>query len=192
MADVLNQTFDKPVIYLYPQETTDVSVSLGIDPDRFLCTYPEYDDGWNVTASPDGTLTDLRDGHEYTYLFWEASSSETWRMDEGFIVKGSDAAAFLREKLSYMGLLPREYNEFIVYWLPALQANEYNLIRFAEDDYTERYPLDINPAPDSVLRVFMIFREAEKSETVRPQDLDPFERKGFTVVEWGGTEIDAR
>ena len=41
----------------------------------------------------------------------------------GFVVRGSDTAAFLREKLAYMGLTPREYNEFIVYWLPRMQNN---------------------------------------------------------------------
>ena len=37
---------------------------------------------------------------------------------EGFVVKGSESAEFLRETLSQMGLTPKEYNEFIVYWAP--------------------------------------------------------------------------
>ena len=39
----------KPVIYLYPDEKTDVSVKLDIN-GKFTCTYPSYDDGWNVTG----------------------------------------------------------------------------------------------------------------------------------------------
>jgi hypothetical protein len=190
LKDEVMSVAEKPVIYLYPTERMDVSVSVGIDPDRFLCTYPRYRDGWRVTAFPDGTLIDANDGNEYAYLFWEAESSEKWDMDEGFAVRGDESEDFLRENLRYMGLKPKEYNEFIVYWLPKLRANEYNLIRFVGEEYAERYPLRVNPAPDSVLRVFMVFRGAEEDETIRPQVLPRFERNGFCVVEWGGTEID--
>ena len=50
-------TNEKPVIYLYPEQEQDVSVRLDYD-GKLTCTYPEYDDGWDVTAAPDGTLTD--------------------------------------------------------------------------------------------------------------------------------------
>jgi hypothetical protein len=48
---------DKPVIYLYPQETTEIRVKLDYD-GILTCTYPRYENGWTVTAQPDGTLTD--------------------------------------------------------------------------------------------------------------------------------------
>ena len=47
----------KPVIYLYPEEETQVTVKLDYA-GELTCTYPAYDDGWAVTAQPDGTLTD--------------------------------------------------------------------------------------------------------------------------------------
>ena len=105
---------------------------------------------------------------------------------EGFVVKGSDSAEFLRETLSQMGLTPKEYNEFIVYWAPKLQENEYNKIYFAEDDYTDKAKLEINPKPDSILRVFMVYEKADENTVLPKQEIKPFERKGFTVVEWGG------
>ena len=49
----------KPVIYLYPEEETDVSVTLAYD-GTLTCTYPNYKTGWHVSAKPDGTLTDKR------------------------------------------------------------------------------------------------------------------------------------
>ena len=49
--------FAKPVIYLYPKEVTDVTVQLDYD-GQLTCTYPAYENGWTVTAAPDGTLTD--------------------------------------------------------------------------------------------------------------------------------------
>ena len=174
----------KPVIYLYPEKEQEVNVKLDLD-GKFTFTYPKYNNGWNVTAKPDGTI--ISDGKEYSYLFWEGLMP-TFKPDfkEGFVVKGSDSAEFLRETLSQMGLTPKEYNEFIVYWAPKLQENEYNKIYFAEDDYTDKAKLEINPKPDSILRVFMVYEKADENTVLPKQEIKPFERKGFTVVEWGG------
>ena len=174
----------KPVIYLYPEKEQEVNVKLDLD-GKFTFTYPEYNNGWNVTAKPDGTI--IPDGKEYSYLFWEGLMP-TFKPDfkEGFVIKGSESAEFLRETLSQMGLTPKEYNEFIVYWAPKLQENEYNKIYFAEDDYTDKAKLEINPKPDSILRVFMVYEKADENTVLPKQEIKPFERKGFTVVEWGG------
>lgn len=177
----------KPVIYLYPEQETEVSVKLAYD-GELTCTYPAYHDGWQVTAQPDGTLTDAN-GREYSYLFWEGIDSNSYDMHRGFVVKGADTAAFLQEKLETLGLTPREYNEFIVYWLPKMQDNPYNLITFQTDAYTDHARLDITPQPDSILRVFMAYQPLEQAVDIQPQTLAGFVREGFTVVEWGGTEV---
>ena len=105
------------------------------------------------------------------------------------MVKGEDTEKFLQEKLAYMGLTPREYNEFIVYWLPLMQDNEYNLIAFQGETYTDNAKLEITPSPDSILRVFMTFKPLDKPIEIEEQQLTAFERQGFTVVEWGGAEL---
>ena len=111
----------KPVIYLYPEQETTVSVSLDYA-GTLTATYPAYEDGWRVTAEPDGTLYD-ENGDEYSYLFWEGENNTDYDFSTGFCVAGADTADFLREKLAEIGLTPREYNEFIVYWLPKMQDN---------------------------------------------------------------------
>ena len=186
-----SEALAKPVIYLYPEAETEVTVRLEYK-GRLTCTYPapDPDGAWRVTARPDGTLTD-RQGREYSYLFWEGASDETLPdFSRGFVVRGSDTAAFLREKLAYMGLTPREYNEFIVYWLPRMQDNPWNLIAFQGKNYTDSAPLTITPRPDSVLRVFMAYRPLNAPVSVPPQELTPFVRRGFTLVEWGGQGPD--
>lgn len=110
-------------------------------------------------------------------------------MSEGFLVKGDDSARFLEEKLSYLGLNIREQNDFITYWFPALEKNEYNIIKFAQEEYTDQYPIHISPQPDSMLRVFMVFQKANGDEIIKEQILKPWERTGFAVVEWGGANI---
>ena len=177
----------KPVIYLYPEETIEVEVQLDCS-GELTCTYPQYKDGWKVTAEPDGTLTD-GDGIKYSYLFWEGDSNTTYDFSKGFVVKGSDTAKFLEDKLAQLGLNQREANEFIVFWLPIMQDNPYNLISFQTDAYTESAKLHITPKPDSILRVFMAFKSLNKMIEIEEQVITPFERKGFTVVEWGGTEV---
>ena len=178
---------EKPVIYLYPEQETTVSVSLDYA-GTLTATYPAYENGWTVTAEPDGTLYDENE-NEYSYLFWEGENNTDYDFSAGFCVAGVDTADFLREKLAEIGLTPREYNEFIVYWLPKMQDNPYNLISFQSEAYTDAAKLDIDPTPDSVLRVFMAWKPLHRAQNIEPQTFASFERNGFTVVEWGGCEV---
>lgn len=188
-----NHILRKPVIYLYPPEKTDIKVQLDYQ-GQLIADYPEYDEsikGWNVTAEPDSTIINHADGQEYSYLFWEGmpESPIDWDLSTGFVVKGSDTRTFLQKHLKAIGLTPKEYNEFIVYWYPLMMNNEYNLIHFAEEQYTDTAPLTITPTPDSMLRVFMVYKPLKTPIEIKPQAIKPFERKGFTVVEWGGSTL---
>ena len=174
----------KPVIYLYPEAVTDVTVELDYV-GELTCTYPAYSGGWQVTAHPDGTLVD-KNGMEYNCLYWEGSEQGGWPMDEGFCVAGADTAAFLEEALQRLGLTRREANEFIVYWLPLMEDNPYNLIYFQGDAYTDAARLTVSPTPDTVIRVFMTYKPLAAPVEIQPQTLTAPERSGFTVIEWGG------
>lgn len=177
----------KPVIYLYPKKATKISVNLTLD-GRLTCTYPAYNEGWTVTASPDGTLTDAK-GQTYNYLYWEGETYAQYDLSKGFCVKGEDTAAFLEDALAKLGLTRREANEFIVYWLPLMEQNPYNIISFQTDIYTDAAQLKVDPVPDTLIRVFMAWQSAEKYVNLTEQELNAPERTGFTVVEWGGTQV---
>ncbi len=183
----------KPVIYLYPQQTQKVRVQLDFD-GKLTSTYPTYpQDGWTVTAQPDGTLTDEQ-GRSYRYLFWEGVADDGWRLENGSFVKAEDARAFLEQSLSRLGLNELEQNDFISYWLPKLQANEESFVHFAAEQYTDRARLTVSPQPDSVLRVQMLMTGVDSSNrrqlsALPKQQLQVFARKGFTLVEWGGTDL---
>ena len=190
ICDIMSANAVKPVIYLYPEEETEVSVKVDYA-GELTCVYPEYDRGWNVTALPDGTLFDEK-GREYYCLYWEGSELDCWSMDRGFCVPGSDTAAFLEDALAKLGLSRREANEFIIYWLPRMEPNPYNLISFQFERYTDAAKLDISPAPDTLIRVFMTFKPLEKPVDIEPQTLTAPERTGFTVVEWGGSVVNEK
>jgi hypothetical protein len=80
-------------------------------------------------------------------------------------------------------------NEFLDYWVPLMKNNPYNLICFQTQAYTEHVQLSVSPEPDSILRVFMAFSPLIKPVNIPGQEFSSFARTGFTVVEWGGTEV---
>ena len=185
-----NMSLDKPIIYLYHKKTTETTVKL-LNDERITCSYPKYVDGWNVLAEPNGDLIDLETGRNLYSLYYESESVKKFSVSkEGFIVKGEDSIKFLEEKLAILGLNERETEEFIIYWLPKLENNKYNYIRFAtQEEINNNMPLDINPKPDTIIRVLMTFKGLEKPVNVKKQKLLTPTRDGFTVVEWGGVEI---
>ena len=180
----------KPVIYIYPEKETDLTVEL-VNKDSVTCTYPKYDEGWTVTAQPDGTLKDKKTGRELYSLYYENESNVVFtQKSDGFVVPGEDSAAFLEEKLAVLGLTEKEAEEFIIYWLPILESNRYNYIRFADaDEIEKKMPLKISERPDTVIRVLMTFKGLDEPVQVKEQKLTPAERSGVTVVEGGGTRM---
>lgn len=182
----------KPIIYLYPTGETEVNVKL-MNSELLTCVYPEYDyeNGWNVTAKSNGNLIDTNTGRSLYSLYYENKAGYNFKVEnDGFIVKGEDIASFLEEKLAILGLTEREANEFIIYWLPVLQENKYNYIRFAtEAEINQNMPLNITPTPDTTVRVLMTYKGLEEPIEVEEQILVTPERNGFVAVEWGGTEL---
>ena len=178
----------KPVIYLYPEQPTDVKVKLDYN-GKLTVTDPYHGEGWEVTAQSDGTLT-TSDGSVYPYLFWEGERNFEYELTEGFCVSGADTEKFLLEKLSFLGLSEKETADFTEFWLPHMKNNAYNIITFRGEDYTDNAVLDISPRPETVIRVFMTVKPSDKYVDIASQKLEKApERSGFTVVEWGGTVI---
>ena len=183
----------KPVIYLYPEQETKVNVQLTFN-GTLTSTYPTLPpEGWTVTAQPDGTLTD-EEGRSYRYLFWEGVADVDWKQDSGFLVKAEDAREFLEESLTQLGLNELEQNDFITYWLPKLEKNGESFVTFAAEQYTDNAILTVTPQPDSVLRVQMLISKVDDSnraafQKLPEQELPRFEREGFVLVEWGGTDL---
>lgn len=187
---ISRDTIYKPIIYIYPEEEMKITVNLG-NPEKLTTTYPKYEDGWTVVAKPDGTLIDTDTGREYYSLYWEGLDTNSGQnMQEGFVVAKEDITKFLEEKLEILGLNEREAQEFIIYWLPRLETHEYVYIRFKTmEEIEENMPLILSEKPDTLIRVVMEWKGLDKYREVEEQQLERVERKGFTIVEWGGTEI---
>lgn len=179
----------KPIIYIYPEEEMKVTITAN-HPENFTTTYPKYEEGWQVIAKPNGDLQDVKTGRSFYSLYWEGKRNAEPTFQEGFVVKGEETASFLEEKLQILGLNEREAQEFIIFWLPKMEANPYNVICFeTKEEIEQNMQLNISPIPDTVIRVRMDFKPIQQWQEIPEQKLEKIQREGYTVVEWGGTEI---
>ena len=179
----------KPVLYLYSKESLPVKVTFS-HPEYLTTTYPKYFDKWEVIANKDGSLYD-KSGKYYYALYWEEENSFVSDFKEGFYVTKENAIDFLEEKLRMIGLNDRERNEFIMYWLPILEKNEKSLVTFKYTDELQNVnELKIEPKPDSFLRVRMYVKKVHEEVSIQEQKIEPFQRSGFTAIEWGGVIVE--
>lgn len=183
----------KPVIYLYPEKQTDVSIQLNYN-GNLEFTYPQYTaTGWNVTAFPDGTIES--DNKKYNYLFWDGKmdpSKIKINTSEGSIVDSKNLLAFLETNLTSIGLNSKETQDFVTFWAPKMLTNEKNFIHFMlTNDYDQIATINVNPKPTTMLRIYMLWSDATGAENIvlTEQTFPEFKRIGFTLVEWGGSEV---
>lgn len=177
----------KPVIYLYPEQTTDVRVKL---PSFINVTVsdPAYPaQGWNVTAQPDGTLTDHRDGNTYGSLYWEGTGVGYVPPTEGWVVRDGDVERFLADTLPRYGLNETETREFMEFWVPEMTGAPFYRVSFLTSAWNNAAPLSVSPRPDTVIRLFMDWRPLSAPISLTAPKIQAPAREGFTLVEWGGT-----
>ncbi len=182
----------KPIIYIYPKTKQPVSIQFQ-DPSILAHTYPKYknQNSWEVIASPNGNLYHEKTKRNYYALYWEGKGGNYQKyLSTGFLVASQDTIYFLEEKLAILGLNEREINEFIIYWLPKMEKNKYNLVHFMTEEWDKKAPLIINPKPDTLIRIFMLYKPLNKKQDIPPQKLEKRTRKGYSVIEWGGHIID--
>lgn len=185
----------KPVIYLYPASKQLCTVEVNLD-GRFVAQYPRPSGtAWEVVATPDGMLFDPKTERRYSYLFWEGTRSTDFHIDhaQAFCVKAADAEGFLEKACNRYGLNDREKTDFVSYWIAHLQRNEYSLIQFLDPRTYEKWAkLKVTPEPDATLRMFMVFQGSSGQVRTGNPELPTHRRGKFTVVEWGGANLDER
>ena len=189
----LPYTVKKPILYIYPKKNkTKVTVSFE-NPNLLTTTYPKYNKKWVVTANKNGDLTD-KNGNYYYGLYWEEERNLNIDFSQGYYVTKENAISFLEDKLKYIGFNDKERNEFIIYWLPVLEKNKKSIVHFELTEERNEYnKINISPKPDSMLRVSMHVKKVDSEpHNLERQHMKHFNRKGFTVVEWGGVIHDEK
>lgn len=188
---------DKPVIYCYSEIELPVHIEF-VPKGELTFTYPVYENGWDMLVNSHG-ITDSKTNKTYPYLFWEAETDDlNFRSEDGIIgatlIRTDTLVAYLENTLAQIGLNETEQTDFITFWAPRMLEKEFAVIQFLTDDMYEKNiaELHIEPQPESMLRLYMFYMPLNIDYApfpIRGQQFESFERKGFTVVEWGGSEM---
>ena len=178
----------KPAIYLYPEKRENVNVKVNTT-GFFTLTIPDYNKstGWTVVANPAGTLEN--NNNQYPYLYYESKvpDSKITKPDKGFVVTRREIPELFNDLLPKLGLNNKESKEFIEYWEKALPSSPFYFVGVMDQKSINQIePLDINPNPDSIIRVRLYFEMLEKPISVQNPEIITPQRNGFTVLEWGG------
>lgn len=173
----------KPNIYLYPEKSLKLDVSLFFPQGgEVIESDPQYPGDWlDIRVRPDGRID-----RKYDYLFYEAAIPDLWQYSEGWVVKQDMLPLFFRSNLEAYGFNENEILDFMDYWIPLLNTAPYYAIypqHTASVNYAVK--LSISERPDALLRLFYIIDEAQDKFTLPEPEIPEFERSGFTVTEWG-------
>ncbi|KAH8831682.1 ubiquitin-domain-containing protein [Flagelloscypha sp. PMI_526] len=145
---------------------------------------------WDVrTRSEDRCLIEQETGVEAAYLYWEAdsvlstlisppstpqstslsSSPNTSSLDyicpaQSVLLPLSAVPAYLDRALKSLAFDVEARTSFITFWLPEFNRHAYIALSFLPQAVLDKAaPLIIQPSPDAVSRVFMVFRGGAES-----------------------------
>ncbi|MFT5601363.1 MAG: hypothetical protein ACI9N1_001606 [Flavobacteriales bacterium] len=181
----------KPVIYAYTEDDLDVTFTIKTDADLTF-TYPKYDQNWKTTVLASGGF-EVNNSH-YPYLFWEGEMNLSQHIQQpkfGAIVAKDSVITFLESSLTQIGLNSTEKTDFITFWAPQMMDAENYYVKFLIDEAynTSISSLESSVTPDTEIRVFMIYSPDPNFTDIQTQAFTHHTRTGFTIVEWGGSEV---
>jgi hypothetical protein len=185
----LNDTYSpmaecgKPVIYLYPEKSTQVSIEVGA---KITKSEPIYSKGWDVLANPSGKL--VWNGKTFDSLYWEGQGSGIYpEIKSGFVVEKKNIKSTLADHLTKLGLNEKEKTDFMAFWLPKMPDTPYvRFTWFGTREMDNLAPLKVTPKPDTIIRIFLDYEGLDQKIDLKEQKLNSVPRNGFTLIEWGG------
>jgi hypothetical protein len=176
-----NLFIEKPNIYLYPETITQVKVTLKPNKDcKIIASIPEHKNGWNVLVDQNGVID-----NQFEYLFYEGKIKDV-PDGSGWSVDASELWQFLPEKMTEYGFNEKEIKDFVDYWQEHLPKSEfYEIIPVINQEIEKEFALIIDPKPEAVMRVWFYINPTNSKKDLPTPSIPKFERKGFTVIEWG-------
>lgn len=194
----------KPVIYCYSDEKISFDFQL-IPEGELTFAYPTLNDNrsWSMKLE-NNVLSNEISKQSYPYLFWESKQQNVgFEIDNinqnkkeifGAIIAKENIVSFLDSTLTTLGFNFKEKTDFITFWAPQMQKENYYLIQFAQNRQCDQFAhYKITPTPNHLNRIYMLFNGKNQPDfpfKIIPQQLKPMERKGFYFVDWGGTEVN--
>jgi hypothetical protein len=174
----------KPNIYLYPTTLSLLKVSFP-QAQNLTAAIPAYpaDSGWQVQAAPNGRINGL-----YDFLFYEADIKRGFfQKNVAWSVRSARRGADLEKILDLYGFNDQEKADFIAFWTVKLDRNK-DYLAYPQETFiiNQAMPLNIEPQPQAMHRIWFYFAEKNGQEIPEPGSTEKIRRSGFTVVEWGG------
>jgi len=92
-----------------------------------------------------------------------------------------------------MGSREKKFTDMTSYWVPEMEEKNapYYQISFLKTNQMDEFvPMNVNPVPNSILRVFLDFKTLNSKPSIipKPQQFNKFIHHGFTLVEQGGLQ----
>lgn len=177
----------KPAVYLYPEKPTEILVKVNSS-NPLTYTDPLYPEGgWKTIGNPDGIIEYLNKDYDYLYYETTVLDKDVAKPSEGFVVKQEELSNLFSNLLPSLGLNGKETKQFSDYWLNKLPTSSYYFVGIVpRSDLEKSTSLDINPKPQTVIRVALYFETLNEKVNVPAPKITTPGRSGFTVSEWGG------
>ncbi|WP_321371385.1 PKD domain-containing protein [uncultured Draconibacterium sp.] len=173
----------KPNIYIYPEEELDMCLTISFPlGGEITQSIPEYGKQWCVRVDTDGKIND-----QYNFLFYESRQPDIFQYEKGWCVEQSELTTFFETNLAAWNFSSAEIADFLEYWIPLLNENDYYLVYPQTNEIIDRaIAFDFSVSPDNINRLFYGFEGRDEFIVLEESEVAPFERNGFTVMEWGG------
>lgn len=172
----------KPNIYLYPETIIKAKVTLTSQKGNYITlSIPPYNNCWEVTIEPSGKIN-----NKYEYLFYEGKLTNYPKSKIGWSVAYSDLWNFFPMVMNQYGFNEKEIKDFVDYWQEYLPKSEfYDISPIINHEVENEFHLTVDPKPENVLRVWFYIKPTDHKNDLTSPLIPKFERKGFTVTEWG-------
>jgi len=184
MNEAINsgKCMDSP-LYLYPTEEAKISVQSGA---LIFNTSPvSIGRGWNVVASPDGTIQAR--GGTYDKISYDYIASAPARSD-GLVVSQVQLQPTLTGYAEKLGLNAKEKADFVSFWMDKLSgtAPYIQISHYSMKESAKIVNLDIDPKPDTFVPIVMYFKKLYLPTVLPQPKFEKFERRGFVALDWSG------
>lgn len=173
----------KPNIYIYPKQTTNMSVALSFPKGGSVVeSIPLYGSGWNVTVTPEGKING-----QYDYLFYESEQPDEWQYKTGYTIPRDSLEIFFNGNLAAYHFKANEIKDFIDYWIPLLKDQDYYHIYPQERPVIEELiKVRFSATPEHFLRLFYVVKGTDTPTALKSHVIgNTVPRTGYHAAEWG-------
>jgi len=175
--------FRKPNIYIYPETDTNIEIYLDFPRGGYITeSLPSYDDGWKINVSSEGRINGT-----YECLYYEFNAPDLCQYDYGWVVERENLEKFFRQNMEAYGFNDKEIDDFIDYWVPKLNKfKRYIIFPQLNEDISRVIQIRCSREIDTLFRLYYAIMGTNFiGVEITPPEIYPFERNGFTIVEWG-------